>query len=95
MLAPLDEPRAGHCFVGTPHDLHGVAVERFACLGELDAAVAALEQNDAEPLFEKIDLLNERRRRDVERTCRFGEASRFCGFDERLNVARIHGILPV
>ena len=95
ILAPLNETRTCHRFVGSAHDVHGVAVERFACLGELDAAVSALEQNDAELLLEKIDLLNERRRRDVERACRFGEASRFCGFDERLNVARIHGVLLV
>ena len=55
------------------------------------AAVPALEQHDAQPLLEEVDLLDEGGRRDVERARRLGEASGVRGLDERLDMARVHG----
>lgn len=73
------------------HDLHGIPIERFTRFGQLDAARSTLEQDDVQSLLEKVDLLNERRRRDIERAGSPAETPRVCRFDEGLDVARVHG----
>ena len=62
----FDLTRTGDRLVAVADDLDGVSIERFSCLGGLDAPTPTLEQDDAESLLEKVDLLDERGRRYVE-----------------------------
>lgn len=81
-LVVLDLTRTGDRLVAVADDLDGVSIERFSCLGELDAPTPTLEQDDAESLLEKVDLLDERGRRYVECPRCLAEASRVRRFDK-------------
>ena len=58
-IAVLDCSGSCHGLIGTAYDIDRILEERTTCFGELDAASASLEQHNAKPLLQKVDLLNE------------------------------------
>ena len=68
------------------------AQERPPGVGELDVALGAREQLDAEFVFQTFDLLAERWLRDMQLLCRAAEMQ-FLGYgDEVAEVAKLHGL---
>ena len=89
-LPTLQQPGARDGLVGKPHESDRVPMQRLARLGKLHAAPPALEQDDVQALLQKVYLLYQRRRGDIERPGRLAEAARVGHLDERLYLARIH-----
>ncbi len=89
-LAGVDPPRGGHGDVELGQHRPGVAQERLAGRGQLDAAAGAGQQADAELLLQAGDLLAERGLGDVQAGGGAAEVKLLGDGDEVAQLAKFH-----
>ena len=75
------------------HDDAGMIEQAFAGRGQFDAAPAALEERDAQGLFQALDPCAGRRQREMDLKRAAGDAARIGHRDEQLQVNQVetHG----
>ena len=92
-----DAAAALHGIAGTRHrilaildDISGVLDQRLACLCQHQAAVRAHEQLQAQALLKQVDLLDDRRRRDIQLFGGLVEAAGFSHTQKCIQLRIIH-----
>ena len=77
-------------FLAVGDDIFGVLIERLPFLGELQPAMGADKQRQPQAVFQQIDLLDDRRRRNIQLLGGFIEAACIGNAQKRVELRVIH-----